>query len=513
MVHPDAASLSNVLGDEEPRPKAPYAFANSWGSNVALFLPFFVAAWFFRGARWQRYLAPVVLVVAAVPVIDSLNRALWGALAVMFVLATVALVGHGRFLLTGAMIAVGGAAVIAFAVTPLYGTFQERLDSPHSNERRGELLQATAASTLEGSPVVGFGTTRDFQGNFASIAGGDRPECAACAVPPLGTQGHLWMLVFSQGYVGAALFVSFLVLWLARTWRAPSPEEAIALFVVVVFLTLLPVYDTLDLPLLTLTTAIGLAWRARRERVRHERSGSTAAAVAAGMRAGARVVAATVAVGALAGAGLGLLRPAPYTATAEVLLQDPPGALSERGLRDVALPPDTTIDTEANLVVAEASLRRVLATDDAHEVARLRRSISITAPPNTQILDITVHAPTPRQAAQRAAAVASSYIETRRDYLVERQEDALAALTKALAAVDPTDESDDVSERRELLEAALREVAQSTVVAAEVVGAPHPKPGRGQFEVPVASGMALGLLVGLLLHWLLHPSRSRGGRP
>ena len=509
MVHPDTASIQNVLGAPDARPKAPYAFANSWGSNIALFLPFFVAAWFFRGTRWQRFLAPVVLGLSAVPIVDSLNRALWATLALMFVLATVALIGHGRLLPAAGMVTAGGLALIVFVLSPLYGTFQERLDNPHSNERRAELLEATVESTLAGSPVVGYGSTRDFQGNFASIAGGARPDCEACEVPPLGTQGHLWMLVFSQGFVGAALFVGFLVLWLSRTWRAASAEEAVALFVVVGFLALLPVYDTLDLPLLTLMAAIGLAWRTQRERVRRERSGSTAARIVDEARTGAPLVGATALAGAVLGGVVALLQPASYSATAGLLLGSSPGALSARELRDLALPPPSTIDTEANLVVSDASLRRAIGTEDRTRLAELRRSISITAPPNTDLLDITVRAEGPRQATGQAAAVATSYIETRRDYLVERRHNALTALEEALAAMDPNDTSERALEREQLLRTAISDVAASTVSAAELVRAPHPVALRRQFEVPVASGFAVGVLVGLLLRWLLLPRKAR----
>ena len=514
MIHPDSASLQAVLGDDpDPRPKAPYAFANSWGSNVALFLPFFVAAWFYRGPRWQRLLAPLVLGVAAVPIIDSLNRALWGALAVMFVIATCALVGRGRLLASSAMVTVGVLAILAFAASPLYSTFEARLDNPHSNDRRGELLQATAESTLEGSPVVGFGSTRDFQGNFASIAGGDRPDCEACAVPPLGTQGHLWMLIFSQGYVGAVLFVVFLVRWLARTWRVPSAEEAIAFFVIVAFLTLLPVYDTLDLPVLTLMAAIGLAWRAQRTRVRRERSGSTMSVTAAAVRSATPVLAGSALAGALVGGAVALVQPAPWTATAEVLLHASPGALTEGALEDLRLPSDSTIDTEANLVVSDASLRRAIDTDDRDRVAELRRSVSIIAPPNTQVLDITVRADTPRQATRRAAAVASSYLETRRDYLIERRKNALTELGEALGDLDPNDRSDRALAREELLRSAVADVAASAVSAGELISAPHPEAGRRQFEVPVASGLGLGLLVGLALQWFKNGHTIRRARP
>ena len=79
IVHPAVADIQNVLGRPEARPKAPFAYANSWGSNLLLYLPFFLVAWFRQGPRWQRFVGPVVLAMAAIPVVYSLNRGLWVA--------------------------------------------------------------------------------------------------------------------------------------------------------------------------------------------------------------------------------------------------------------------------------------------------------------------------------------------------------------------------------------------------------------------------------------------------
>ena len=49
IVHPAVADVQNVLGRLEARPKAPFPYANSWGSNLLLFLPFFLVAWFRQG--------------------------------------------------------------------------------------------------------------------------------------------------------------------------------------------------------------------------------------------------------------------------------------------------------------------------------------------------------------------------------------------------------------------------------------------------------------------------------
>jgi hypothetical protein len=261
LIHPQVAVIQDVLGFDEARPTAPFAYANSWGSNLSLFLPFFVVGWMGRDAGWRRPIAPLVLALAAVPVVYSLNRALWASLALGVVYLVVRLAVAGRF--AGLLVLSLGAAVtaVAIAVSPLGGLLIDRLGTPHSNERRGQLLVQTASSTVQGSPVAGFGSTRDVQGSFFSIAGGSRPDCPACGVPPLGTQGHLWMVMFSQGLVGLALFLGFFVRQAAAFRRGRSPTQLAGMCVLMFFGLQLFVYDTLGLPLFTVMIAVAMMWR------------------------------------------------------------------------------------------------------------------------------------------------------------------------------------------------------------------------------------------------------------
>ena len=80
LVHPALADMQNVLGRPEARPKAPFPFANTWGSVTALSLPFFLVAWVKDGTRRRRLAAGGVLLVATVPIVYSLNRGLWACL-------------------------------------------------------------------------------------------------------------------------------------------------------------------------------------------------------------------------------------------------------------------------------------------------------------------------------------------------------------------------------------------------------------------------------------------------
>src|SRR5699024_5531043 len=143
-----------------------------------------------------------------------------------------------------------------------------RMDHQHSNERRFELATATVESVAKGSPVVGFGSTRDIQGSFTSIAGGSTPECPACGVPALGTQGHLWLVLFSQGFVVAILYLVFLSCALARSWRCRTPVETVCTCALLFTFLEMFVYGLLGMPLFLLMLAIGLVSREQRENAR-----------------------------------------------------------------------------------------------------------------------------------------------------------------------------------------------------------------------------------------------------
>ena len=109
---------------------------------------------------------------------------------------------------------------------------------------------------------MGFGSTRDVQGSFASIAGASTPDCSACGVPPLGTQGHLWGVIFSQGLVGAALFLAFFALALSRCWRCRTTAETLCTFVLAFFAPAAPRSTTRSaMPLLTVMSRSALVAR------------------------------------------------------------------------------------------------------------------------------------------------------------------------------------------------------------------------------------------------------------
>ena len=96
LVHPSLASSSDFLGYVQPRPTAPFPYSNAWGNNLALYLPFFILAWFGQDAGWRKKLARWCWSRAIFPIIFSLNRGLWISLALAAVYAAIRLAVNGR---------------------------------------------------------------------------------------------------------------------------------------------------------------------------------------------------------------------------------------------------------------------------------------------------------------------------------------------------------------------------------------------------------------------------------
>ncbi|WP_018653348.1 hypothetical protein [Actinomadura flavalba] len=267
IIHPKTAEISTILGFEQSRPMAPFAYANTWGSAYAFFLPYFVLTWIVRAKRTRRVFAILVLVASLWPVVYSLNRMLWVALGGMLVFGVVKLaqVGGPRVIARATVALAAGAVLIA--LSPLPGLVQDRLDNPHSNNRRTLLAEETTRSALAGSPLVGFGTTRDVQGDLGQVGGGNKPGCKACGSPPLGTQGHLWLLIFANGIVGTILFCAFFLRRFAAHWKDRGAYSLAGCSVLISCGLFLITYDLVEVPLYTVMIAVALMWRAKRDEI------------------------------------------------------------------------------------------------------------------------------------------------------------------------------------------------------------------------------------------------------
>jgi hypothetical protein len=224
LVHLRFSQYSIILEYPVPRPTAPFAYTNDWGSNLAILTPIYVL-WLIRSPRGMLRLAGLgVLLASVVPMVGSLNRGLWLSLGVGAIYATLRLAvrGRGRPLLIGA--AVLAVAAAGFALSPLPQIAADRLATPHSDEGRRSIYEGAAEGALQ-SPILGYGTTRP-QDSEADTGGRQ-----------VGTHGQLWMVLFSHGFPGLALFLAWLLLLYWRTRPADMSDRFfvhVALFIALV---------------------------------------------------------------------------------------------------------------------------------------------------------------------------------------------------------------------------------------------------------------------------------------
>ncbi|GAA2370555.1 hypothetical protein GCM10010404_26780 [Nonomuraea africana] len=256
LIHPTAAQMQKVLGHASPRPEAPFEWANAWGSNLSVLLIWFVVGWWVYGGPRRKAVAVLLIAAAAVPVVYSLNRGLWIGLGLAALYLVVRVGGRTRLAICAAALA--GAAV--FAASPLADLVTQRIDNPHSNDIRAFTVSATVRAA-GGSPFIGYGNTRNAMGNHRTITTGKTDWCAECGHPPLGSDGQLWHLIITQGFVGAALYVAFFLGAIRRHWPDRSPIGLAGVLVMILVLLYMFVYDGLVTPLSLYLISFALLWR------------------------------------------------------------------------------------------------------------------------------------------------------------------------------------------------------------------------------------------------------------
>lgn len=256
LIHPTSAQIQKVLGHASPRPEAPFEWANAWGSNVSVLLIWFVVGWWVHGGPRRRSVAVPLVALCAVPIVYSLNRGLWIGLAVAAGYLLLRLGGRARVAVCSAV----AAGALLFLLSPLPAMVAQRLDSPHSNDIRAFTVSATIAAART-SPIIGYGNTRNATGNHRTITTGRTDWCDTCGHPPLGSDGQLWHLMITQGFVGAALYVAFFAGAVRRHWRDRSPIGLAGVLVMILTLLYMFVYDGLITPLSLYLISFALLWR------------------------------------------------------------------------------------------------------------------------------------------------------------------------------------------------------------------------------------------------------------
>jgi hypothetical protein len=181
-----------------PRPSAPYHYTNNWGLAFSILTPFVLAAIVIWRRRRRAWLLALALPVGLYPAFMTLNRGMFIGLALAgtYIAIRQAVRGNGRALLLIAALGVVAASV--YTALPTEELLAQRLEGSSTTEDRASLYRQ-AIDAVQQSPILGYGAPQE----------SEHP-----GLPPVGTQGQLWMVLVSHGPLALACFVG----WMFMAW-------------------------------------------------------------------------------------------------------------------------------------------------------------------------------------------------------------------------------------------------------------------------------------------------------
>jgi O-antigen/teichoic acid export membrane protein len=248
LVQPVLANVENFLGFPVPRPSAPFPYTNNWGGNIAVLTPVAFAAMSVTRAGLRRKTIAFFLVASLLPMIVSLNRGMYVSLGVGLLYVAIRLAGRGRVATLASLMLLMLGLVIVVALTPLRHLVIANVSSTHgnSNTTRVSVVQQAIAGANQ-SPWFGYGEPQAVTGQGGT--------------PPIGTQGQLWMVLYSDGYVATVFFIGFFLTVLWQTRRAAGTAGLWLHAVPLIALTQITVYGWLPVELQVIMVVAALAYR------------------------------------------------------------------------------------------------------------------------------------------------------------------------------------------------------------------------------------------------------------
>jgi len=291
MLHPGFTQVQNFLGYDVGRPRAPFDFTNMWGNSLAILLPWLIVAWWCYGNRKERRWVLVIMATAFVPVVYSLDRGLWVGIGLSIGYLALRFAARGKMALLAGLLGVLALVAVVVLASPLQSLISQRLSHGKSNAVRSSLSGLAVDGALS-SPLIGYGDTRHEQGSTNSIAVGKTLKCLSCGSRDIGGNGQLWMLLISEGFLGAALYCAFFGYGIWRYWRDPTPYGMAGVLVLILGFPFMIVYVAVGPPLAWTMLSYALLWKNDRER--QKEAAAAAAESAAQLRAqlGAKAIAA-----------------------------------------------------------------------------------------------------------------------------------------------------------------------------------------------------------------------------
>jgi capsular polysaccharide biosynthesis protein len=500
MISPAFAKQNAFGGLGIHRTQAPFPYPNAWGSNFVLLTPF--ALWAFTTTarpRWRMWLAAVIALSVA-PLILSLDRGAWLALALGAAYGAIRLAaGRDVRILKWGVVGIG-VIMLLLLLTPLGSIITGRLERNYSDEGRiGRNL--IAVDLVMEAPLLGYGAPQSSDDNPANAS--------------VGTHGQLWLVLVSQGFPGGLLYLGWLgfLLWrTGRRLRSASDPRFWPHLTFFMALVMLPYYEMLPLQIFTLMIAAALVlragWdgRARPGAIRLSDYGEI-------LRANARVVVATTLVVTLLSGVALALRPAEVAVTTTVVVG--PGVIDPAPVGETP-----RLLTEAEVAGSRVVSQRAvgLLGSEAPSPSVLHAATRVRAVPETRVLEITVTGSDADAARTQADAVARAFLQVerrlvnaleearlddlqrRRSEVVDRLDEAAAEFADAAPDSPAANRADEARTfllgLMDRLDSQIRDIEGTIALPGWIVD-------RAGAAVPVGTSRArvlvTGLLVGLVL--------------
>lgn len=247
LTHLKATEHNPLSRNPYYRTAAPYPYTNNWGTGFAVMVPCVLAyiTSFRRG--WMRRVLIVSLPLALVPAFLTLNRGMFVGVGIGLCYVGVRALIRGDVRIIASIVAV---AMLAFLVTffvPVGDLISNRVENTDSTVDRLDIYRRTLAAVAE-SPLLGYGAPQ-----FV-----DTIKVAE----PLGTQGQIWLIMYSHGVPAFLAMVLFFLVVARRLTAAVTPGGVWLSAVPVVALGITPFYGYTDINLSVMFFAIGLAMAA-----------------------------------------------------------------------------------------------------------------------------------------------------------------------------------------------------------------------------------------------------------
>jgi polysaccharide biosynthesis protein PslJ len=243
-VHLEFAQIQHFLGFPIGRPETFFAYTNAWGSAFAILTPCAICAMHQARSSGWKFLLRAAMAASIVPVVFSLNRGLWLSLGLALMYAMFRFWLRGDFRQALKVILTFAVVGAVLAASPLGDLASSRFSHKTGDTGRVE-RDLGAQEKIADSPILGFG---------APLGAVSEPGHKQSN---LGTESEIFLLVFSHGVPGLALFLIWIFYTLFRSARWRSPWGFWAHVTILVACIQLPYYDVTErIPLIMVAAAI-----------------------------------------------------------------------------------------------------------------------------------------------------------------------------------------------------------------------------------------------------------------